>query len=227
VVPAGTRGLAGLEGACPVSLRDGRGQDGAEPPPDWISEFGGSTWTRTADPDGTPGQWYLHLYAPAQPDLNWANPEVAAEFEAILRFWFDLGIDGFRIDVAHGLVKDPEFGDVGDLAGPLPMDAGDEVDHPHWDRPLLHEIYRSWRWIADSYEPRRVFAGEIWVGRPHRLVRYLRPDELHTAFDYLICPWLADLLRRTIDETIESHRGVGAPPTWVLSNHDVPPEVSR
>jgi alpha-glucosidase len=109
------------------------------------------------------------------------------------------------------------------------MNAGDEVDHPHSDRPLLHEIYRSWRRIADSYEPKRVFAGEIWVCRPHRLVRYLRPDELHTAFnfDYLICPWRADLLCRTIDETIESHRGVGAPPTWVLSNHDVPREVSR
>ena len=210
-------------------FRDGRGPAGEDPPNDWISEFGGPAWSRVLDGSDGTGQWYLHLCSPAQPDLNWKNPEVVAEFEQILKFWFDLGIDGFRIDVAHGLAKDPEHSDIGDLTWPLPLVTSDDLIHPHWDRPEVHAIYRSWRQIADSYRPKRMFAGEVWVGRPHRLVQYVRLDELHTAFnfDYLICPWRAELLRQTINDTISSHTTVGAPPTWVLSNHDVPREVSR
>jgi alpha-glucosidase len=206
-------------------FRDGSGPDGAEPPNDWESMFGGRAWTRVPD-----GQWYLHLFAPEQPDLDWENPEVRADFEATLRFWFDRGIDGFRIDVAHGLIKADGLNNVGELVWPLPPEGElGQGEHPHWDQPTVHEIYRAWRKIADSYDDPRVFVAEAWVQPAARLVDYVRPDELHTAFnfEFLNTPWRADLLRQTIDRTLGAHRRVGAPPTWVLANHDVPREVSR
>ncbi len=217
-------------------FRRGRGPDGELPPNDWKSTFGGSAWTRVIEPDGQPGEWYLHLFAPEQPDVNWEQPEVRAEFEAMLRFWFDRGVDGFRIDVAHSLIKEEGLPDVGDLQWPM---ARVEVDgalvrpewvpHPHWDRDEVHDVYRQWRAVADSYDDPRVFVAEAWVDEPERLARYVRADELHTAFNfsYLTSPWLAPALRRTIDETLAEHAEVGAPPTWVLSNHDVARHVSR
>jgi alpha-glucosidase len=213
-------------------FRDGRGDDGGQPPNDWISQFGGPAWSRVVDPGGRPGQWYLHLYAPEQPDLNWNNPDVGADFERTLRFWFDRGVDGFRIDVAHGLVKADGLTDVGGLSWPLPpsdQDEDEDVEHPHWDRQEVHDIYRGWRALADSYPEPRVFVAEAWVSRPHRLVRYVRRDELHTAFnfEFLVAPWRAEQLRETIDRTLEAHESVGAPATWVLANHDVAREVSR
>jgi alpha-glucosidase len=210
-------------------FRDGRGPSGELAPNDWVSRFGGSAWTRSVDADGRPGQWYLHLFAPEQPDLNWRNPEVWDDFERTLRFWFDRGVDGFRIDVAHGLTKAEELTDVGELTWPLAADVRDDVEHPHWDRPDVHDVYRAWRKVADSYPGERVFVAEAWVDRPDRLVRYVRGDELHTAFnfDFLVSPWRADRLRRTIDRTLAAHASVGAPPTWVLANHDVAREVSR
>jgi len=210
-------------------FRDGRGRSGELAPNDWVSRFGGSAWTRSVDADGRPGQWYLHLFAPEQPDLNWRNPEVWDDFERTLRFWFDRGVDGFRIDVAHGLTKAEGLTDVGELTWPLAADVGEDVEHPHWDRPDVHDVYRAWRKVADSYPGERVFVAEAWVDRPDRLVRYVRGDELHTAFnfDFLVSPWRADRLRRTIDRTLAAHASVGAPPTWVLANHDVAREVSR
>ncbi|WP_338836688.1 glycoside hydrolase family 13 protein [Gordonia polyisoprenivorans] len=201
-------------------FRDGRGEDGSLAPNDWVSCFGGPAWTRLPD-----GQWYLHLFAPDQPDLNWANPEVVAEFEDVLRFWFDRGLDGFRIDVAHGLMKQPDLAD----AGPRIASSQHVQAHPAWDQDSVHEVYRGWRTIADSYDPPKVFVGEIWVPDNDRLVRYLRPDELHTAFqfDFLRTPWRADALRTVIDDAREAVRDVGAPPTWVLSNHDVTRVVTR
>jgi alpha-glucosidase len=206
-------------------FRPGRGTGGELPPNDWRSVFGSSAWTRVTQPDGDPGEWYLHLFAPQQPDLNWADAEVRAEFESILRFWFDRGVDGFRIDVAHGLVKAPELPDLGpddeDILAPP-----DRSDHPHWDRDGVHEIYRGWRAVADSYPEPRVFVAEAWVERPERLARYLRADELHTAFnfDVLRAPLRAEWLRSTIDQSLAA---AGAPATWVLSNHDVVRHVSR
>lgn len=206
-------------------FRAGRGPQGDAPPNDWMSEFGGPAWTRITEADGRPGPWYLHLFAPEQPDLNWDNPEVRAECESVLRFWFDRGVDGFRIDVAHGLVKAEGLPDIGQRR----MPAHEDADHPHWDRPGVHEIYRSWRRLAESYDPPRIYVAEAWVSPPSRVVQYVRPDELHTTFnfDFLVAPWRADWLRRTIDQTIASHAEVGAPPTWVLSNHDVARPVSR
>jgi alpha-glucosidase len=209
-------------------FRDGRGPGGMLPPNDWRSRFGGRAWTRITEPDGSPGQWYLHLFAPEQPDLNWASREVRAEFESILRFWFDRGVDGFRIDVAHGLAKHPDLPDLG-----LPEDAlfdhhSDKEDHPHWDRDGVHEIYQTWRKIADSYAGDRVFVAEAHV-RPERLAGYLRPDELHTAFNFafLRSAWDPVMLREAIDDSVAALEPVGAPATWVLSNHDVPRHVTR
>jgi alpha-glucosidase len=200
-------------------FRDGRGY---EPPNDWGSRFGGPAWTRVAD-----GQWYLHLFAPGQPDFDWTNAQVRADFEQTLRFWFDRGVDGFRIDVAHGLAKVDGLPDVGE--GDWVLGGQQPAGHPHWDVDAVHDIYRGWRAIADSYDVPRVFVAEAWITDPDRLVRYLRTDELHTAFnfDFLTAPWRADALRATIDTTLAAHRTVGAPPTWVLSNHDVLREVSR
>jgi alpha-glucosidase len=207
-------------------FRDGSGPDGSEPPNNWMSNFGGRAWTRVTEPDGTPGQWYLHLFAPQQPDLDWTNDEVRAEFESILRFWLDRGVDGFRIDVAHGLAKDPEMPDLGDEHAT----SGQAVEgHPHWDVDEVHEVYRAWRRITDSYPGDRVFVAEVWVQSFDRLVLYLRPDELHTAFNFafLLAPWDAAALRAAVDQTLESHASVGAPATWVLSNHDVIRHVTR
>ncbi len=217
-------------------FRPGRGEDGALPPNGWESVFGGSAWQRVTEPDGSPGEWYLHLFAPEQPDLNWDHPEVRADFEATLRFWFDRGVDGFRIDVAHSLVKQEGLPEAESMEWPRqPVEVDGELrrapwqPHPHWDRDEVHDIYRAWRRLADSYDPPRVFVAEAWVDEPERLVRYLRPDELHTAFNftYLQAPWDAGYLRHVIAETLNEHRAVGAPATWVLSNHDVARHVSR
>ncbi|SFI98693.1 alpha-glucosidase [Amycolatopsis sacchari] len=202
-------------------FRPGKGS--GAPPNDWRSVFGGPAWTRVAD-----GEWYLHLFDASQPDLNWDLPEVRAEFEDVLRFWLDRGVDGFRIDVAHGLVKHPGLPDLGvdheDLVKPP-----DRTNHPHWDRDEVHEIYRSWRRITESYGEDRIFVAEAWVSRPERLANYVRPDELHTAFnfDFLRCAWDAGALRAVIDSSIGALREVGAPATWVLSNHDVVRHVTR
>ena len=208
-------------------FRDGRGRDGDQPPNDWASNFGGSAWKRVTEGDGRPGQWYLHLFAAEQPDLDWTNPEVGADFEQTIRFWFDLGVDGFRIDVAHGLVKAAGLPDVGPTIWPPPGVA--RVQHPHWDRDGVHEIYRRWRALADAYDPPRVFVAEAWVHNPQRLAQYVRPDELHTAFnfEFLLAPWRAPAIREAIVDALNAHEAVGAPPTWVLSNHDTVREVSR
>jgi alpha-glucosidase len=210
-------------------FRPGRGKDGEEPPNDWQSVFGGPAWHRVTEADGKPGEWYLHLFAPEQPDVNWANPEVRAEFESTLRFWFGRGVDGFRIDVANSLVKQEGLPDL--LGAPTRLDADSplEAEHPHWDRSQVHDIFREWRLIADDYPEPRVFVAEAWVHNPKRLARYVRADELHTAFnfDFLQASWTAPTLRASIDTTLAEHAAVGAPPTWVLSNHDVARNVSR
>lgn len=199
----------------------GRGEEGELPPNDWQSYFGGPAWTRLTEADGTPGFWYLHMFAPEQPDLNWEHPEVRAEFEDILHFWLRRGVDGFRIDVAHGLAKKPGLPDVGSHPDP--------ADLPYQDCDDVHDIYRSWRRISDGYDGERAFVGEVWLPTPEQFARYLRPDELHSAFnfDFLCCPWDADALRRVIDSTLAAHRPVDAPPTWVLSNHDTIRHVTR
>jgi alpha-glucosidase len=200
-------------------FRPGRGPAGDLPPNNWQSIFGGPAWTRVTALDGTPGEWYLHLFAPQQPDFNWASPEVRAEFEAILRFWFDRGVDGIRIDSGALLTKDPRLPDI---------EPGPDGQAFYTDRDDVHDIYRAWRAVARQY-PGRVLIGEIWLADAARLARYLSPDELHTVFNfpYLCCPWDAARLRQVIDSTLAFHAAAGAPATWVLSNHDVDRHVSR
>ncbi|HXI79506.1 MAG TPA: glycoside hydrolase family 13 protein [Verrucomicrobiae bacterium] len=202
-------------------FRPGGGPDGSIPPTRWISNFGGETWSRTQNPDGTPGDWYLHLFTPQQPDLNWEHPDVRREHEDILRFWFDRGAGGVRIDSAALLIKDPALPEVPDSPAP--------GGHPNTDRDGLHEVYRSWRAVADGYPGERVLVGELWLPDPERFASYLRPDELHTAFnfDFMARPWDAASLTASIEETLAIHAPVGAPATWVLSNHDVTRPVTR
>ena len=202
-------------------FRPGRGENGELPPNDWQSVFGGRAWTRVANPDGTPGEWYLHLFAAEQPDLNWNNPKVAEEHEDVLRFWFDRGVDGVRIDSATMPAKDPELPDFDHQHPPVP--------HPYVDRDAVHEIYRGWRAVADGYAEPRALIGEVWLDKPDRLAAYLRADEMHSAFnfDYLNCPWDAVKLREAVDSTLDGHAPVGAAATWVLSNHDVTRHLTR
>ena len=210
-------------------FRPGRGEDGDEPPNGWLSNFGGRTWSRTTSPDGTPGDWYLHLFAPEQPDLNWENPKVRAEFEDVLRFWLDRGVDGIRIDSAAMLVKDPALPEVPGGGPASTIDDATLGGHPYVDRDEVHEVYRGWRRVTDAYDGDRALIGEVWLPDRERFTAYLRPDELHTAFnfDFLSCPWDAARLRACIDGTLEAHALVGAPATWVLSNHDVTRHVTR
>ncbi len=199
----------------------GRGVDGSEMPNAWTSNFSGPAWTRTRNADGTPGEWYLHLFSAEQPDLNWSNPDVRAEHEAILAFWFERGVAGVRIDSAALLVKDEALPEI--PAEPKPG------EHPNTDRDELHDIYRSWRAVADSFPGTRILVGELWLPDTERFAKYLRPDELHTAFnfDFLVRPWEAASLRTSIESTLSAHAPVGAPATWVLSNHDVTRPVTR
>lgn len=200
-------------------FRPGKG-DGSEPPTNWTAVFGGSAWERVPD-----GEWYLHLFDPSQPDLNWENEEVRAEFDSVFRFWLDRGIDGFRIDVAHGLVKDQTFPDVVGKAQILESDRG--ANHPFWDRDGVHEINRRWRAILDEYDDRMMVA-EAWVAAD-RLPLYLRPDEYHQSFnfDLLDTDWDAELFRDVITSSVAAADAVGAASTWVLSNHDVMRHATR
>ncbi|GAA3042244.1 glycoside hydrolase family 13 protein [Streptosporangium longisporum] len=202
-------------------FRPGRGAAGELPPNDWESIFGGPAWTRLPD-----GEWYLHLFAPQQPDLNWENPEVHAEFESILRFWLDLGVDGFRVDVAHGMVKAEGLPDVGH-PDQVKMIGADVV--PFFDQDGVHEIHRSWRRLLDSYPGERIGVAEAWAPSPQRLANYVRPDEMHQAFNFhfLKTPWDADAFRAVVQESLATADLVGAPSTWVLSNHDVKRHLTR
>lgn len=213
-------------------FRDGAGPNGDEPPNDWQSAFGGPAWTRVSEADGSSGQWYLHLFAPQQPDLDWNCPDVDAEFLGILEFWLARGIDGFRIDVAHGLVKADGLPDIGyAYLGVLPNRVAEPhhvEDHPHWDREEVHDIYRRWRRLDDRY-PHVTFVGEVVIEDFARTARYVRPDELHSAFNFpfVRAPWDAGALHDVIDDTIREFSAVDAITTWVLGNHDVTRVATR
>ncbi|MFT4231881.1 MAG: glycoside hydrolase family 13 protein [Leucobacter sp.] len=198
--------------------------DPARLPNDWPSEFGGPAWSTSPD-----GQWYLHLFDSKQPDLNWANPAVREAFEDILRFWLDRGVDGFRVDVAHGLVKADGLPDVGRTREELQEEDLPTHLAPYWDQDGVHEIYRSWRAILDAYPGDRAMVAEAWVKPYERLARYVRSDEHHQAFNFafLDARWNASALRTSIVDSYRANDAVGAPTTWVLSNHDVIRHATR
>ncbi|SEB43531.1 alpha-glucosidase [Paramicrobacterium humi] len=219
-------------------FRDGRGENGDEAPNNWEAVFGGSAWTRVVEPDGTPGQWYLHLFDPSQPDFNWHNEEVRAMFRDVLRFWLDRGVDGFRVDVAHGMIKAdglPDYTpaqDSGSMGGLMPGAEDDEsepVSAPYWGQDGVHEIYRDWHAVLAEYDGERVLCAEAWVDPLSKMALWVRPDEMQQAFNfpYLETPWNAARLRSVIDDSISAFSAVGAPSTWVLSNHDVVRHASR
>jgi len=204
-------------------FRDGKGQHGELPPNNWQSVFGGPAWTRVTEADGAPGQWYLHSFDPGQPDFDWRDQAVRTYFDEVLAFWFDRGVDGFRIDVAHGHVKAEG---LPDWPGADTGDGGH--NYAMWDQPEVHEIYRSWRRVGDAYPEPKYFVGEIWVPSPDSLADYLRTDELHQAFTFelLVQPWNAARMRAAI-ETGLGLPGAGGVPAWTLSNHDVHRPVTR
>jgi alpha-glucosidase len=232
-------------------IRPGRGPGGLEPPNNWLSAFGGGAWTRLDEarrlpgPDGSPPaparaaagepvEWYLHLFAPEQPDWDWSDPAVRADHERTLRFWLDRGVDGFRIDVSHGLVKDGELRD--NPPGPRATPATSfraQLEPYVWDQEGVHDVYRSWRALLDGYRDadgrERVLIGETWVEDPDRLARYVRPDELNLTFSFslLTVEWSAARWHQALDDTLAATAAVGAPPTWVLANHDVTRPVTR
>lgn len=203
-------------------FRDGRGIDGEEPPNNWQSIFGGRAWTRTTAADGTPGQWYLHLFDSSQPDFNWANAEVWEEFRRILRFWLDRGVDGFRVDVAHALVKDPALPDYTPDPDGASM-GGDSAPAPYFEQPGVHDVYRDWRALLNEYSGDRALCGEAWVSTLKDTALWVRDDEMHQTFNFhfLETAWNAEALKGVINDSIEAFASVGAPSTWVLSNHDV------
>ncbi|WP_246078559.1 glycoside hydrolase family 13 protein [Modestobacter excelsi] len=203
-------------------FRDGRGPDGGEPPNNWPSVFGGPAWTRVPD-----GQWYLHLFAPEQPDLDFTDPEVVEDLETTMRFWLDRGVDGFRIDVAHGMAKPDGLPDM------VPMeDTGLLADHGpgdhRFDQDGVHLVHRRVRTVLDGY-PGTMAVGEVWVSDDDRLAEYIRADELHLAFNFklLTSAWDPAALRTAIDHSLATVAGTPAPACWVLSNHDRPRHVSR
>ena len=206
-------------------FRDGLGPAGLHPPNNWVSVFGGPAWTRVVEPDGNPGQWYLHLFDPEQPDLNWDNPEVFEDLEKTLRFWLDRGIDGFRIDVAHGMAKPPG---LPDMKNPdLPMLTLDD-DDPRFNHDGVHEIHRGIRTVLNRY-PDAVTIGEIWVFDNGDFAKYLRPDELHLGFNFRLvrAKFDATEIREAIENSLAAAELAHSAPTWCLSNHDVEREVTR
>ena len=222
-------------------FRTGRGPDGAEPPNNWRSVFGGLAWTRVEGTD----QWYLHIFDTTQPDLEWLNPEVGDMFEDVLRFWLDRGVDGFRVDVAHGLRKAPGLPDQVitpeeqrhlDLAAAGATDEDDSMidapeieDEPFWDQPEVHEIYRRWHDVLADYPGDRMAVAEAWARTPDAVAAYVRPDELNQAFNFawLLSDWSAASFGEVVETTLASLDAVGGAATWVLSNHDVQRHVSR
>ena len=199
----------------------GKGVNGELPPNNWMSIFGGIAWTEILDPKGEKtGWWYLHLFDTHQPDVNWNHPDIVREFDDTLRFWFDRGIDGIRIDVAQGMIKEDGYPDVRDSSDPALLDPHAK---PYFDQPGVHEVYRRWRRIADSYDPPRVFVAEAWLDTPEKRARYLRADELHTGFnfDLLTAEWDGARWRDIVTSSMAADALVGAPTTWVTENHDV------
>ncbi|HAG60737.1 MAG TPA: alpha-amylase [Arthrobacter bacterium] len=212
-------------------FRDGKGTNGELPPSDWDSVFGGSAWERITEPDGTPGQWYMHIFAKEQPDLNWSSREVRDDFLKTLRFWSDRGVDGFRVDVAHALTKDltePLLSQLELSVANSGTDGFDDGSHPFWDRDEVHEIYAEWRAVFNEYNPPRTAVAEAWVHATRR-ARYASPAGLGQAFnfDLLQADFDAVEYREIITRNLAEARDTGASSTWVFSNHDVVRHATR
>jgi alpha-glucosidase len=210
-------------------FKDGLGENGELPPNNWVSMFGGPAWTRVIEKDGTPGQWFVHLFDSSQPDLNWSNEKVQEAFEDIFRFWLDRGVDGFRVDQPHAMAKAKGLPDH-----PYVAEAGagfieGRENPPMWFQEEVHPIFRRWRKILESYDGDRAMCGEAYVYPLSLMAQWVRPDEFHQTFNFrfLDAGWDLKKLFDAINESFEAFDGVGAPSTWVLNNHDVMRHASR
>jgi alpha-glucosidase len=207
-------------------FREGSGPGGIRPPNNWVSIFGGPAWTRVVETDGNPGQWYLHLFDAEQPDLNWDNPEVFDDLEKTLRFWLKRGIDGFRIDVAHGMAKPPGLPDMEIIEAEVLL--ADMDDDPRFNNDGVHEIHRQIRRVFNDY-PDAVAIGEVWVYDNEQFSRYVRDDELHLAFNFRLLRAEFDAvdIRGAIENSMAAAVLADATPSWTLANHDVDREPTR
>jgi alpha-glucosidase len=210
-------------------FKDGKGENGELPPNNWVSMFGGPAWTRTTNPDGTPGQWYVHLFDSSQPDLNWENPKVQEAFETILHFWLDRGVDGFRVDQPHAMGKAAGLPDHPDIERAGAGFIEGEASPPMWFQESVHPIFRKWRAILDSYPGDRAMCGEAYVLPLSFMALWVRPDEFNQTFNFrfLDSEWKPEILFNSINESFAAFDGVGAPSTWVLSNHDIIRHATR
>ena len=210
-------------------FKEGRGENGELPPNNWLSLFGGPAWTRVTEADGKPGQWYCHLFDSSQPDLNWENPEVQSTFENILRFWLDRGVDGFRVDQPHAMGKAEGLPDHPDIKRAGAGFIEGEPSPPMWFQESVHPIFRRWRNILDSYDGERAMCGEAYVLPLSFMALWVRSDEFNQTFNfrYLDSEWQPQIIFNTVNESYTAFDEVGAPSTWVLSNHDVIRHASR
>ena len=210
-------------------FKDGLGENGELPPNNWVSMFGGPAWTRVTESDGKPGQWFVHLFDSSQPDFNWANPEVQLEFENVLKFWLDRGVDGFRVDQPHAMAKAAGLPDhtYVEEAGAGFIEGRENP--PMWFQEEVHDVFRKWRKILESYPGDRAMCGEAYVYPLALMAKWVRPDEFHQTFNFrfLDAGWNPKKLVAAINESFEAFDGVGAPSTWVLNNHDVIRHTSR
>ncbi|MDO5663051.1 MAG: alpha-amylase family glycosyl hydrolase, partial [Brachybacterium sp.] len=208
-------------------FRDGAGEHGELPPNNWTSIFHGDAWTRVTEADGSPGQWYLHIFDDTQPDWNWENPAVHEMFHGILRFWLDRGVDGFRVDVAHGMVKPAGLPDAEINAQGL-IDIPEGGTPIYFDNDGVLEIYQDWRPILEEYDGDRMMVLEAWIPE-QRLPLYIAPDKAHQSFNFgfLQARWGVETMREAIERPLELADAVDAPTTWVLSNHDVIRHATR
>jgi len=211
-------------------FRDGKGKQGELPPNNWESVFGGPAWTRITEPSGEPGQWYLHIFDSSQPDFNWNNPAVAEEFDSVLRFWLDRGAAGFRIDVAHGMIKADGLPDVIENNSTMTGVSKDLEDyqHPFWGQDGVHAINRRFRKVLDEYEDRAMCA-EAWLPKIDKMALWVRPGEYHQTFNFgmMDTEWSREGYTKVVDDSLAAFGGVGAPSTWVLSNHDTIRHITR
>jgi alpha-glucosidase len=216
-------------------FRDGKGEGGNEPPNNWHAVFGGSAWSRITEPDGTPGQWYLHTFAEQQIDLNWSNADVIDHFDRMLRFWFDRGVEGFRCDAVVPAGKAPGLPDAPPVPeGTRPTDvAGRNPYSMH--RPEGHVAWQHWREVVDQYEvehPGRVLllvAEAYTPGEPELLLKYANQHEFHQcfAFDLMLAPWIASYYVEALRSNLDALNAAGVAASWTMNNHDAQRSVTR
>jgi alpha-glucosidase len=216
-------------------FRDGKGEHGELPPNNWKAVFGGPAWSRITEPDGTPGQWYLHIFTPWQPDFNWDSEDVKDHFDRMLRFWFDRGVEGFRVDAVGVVGKETGLPDQEVLADGVKatQQAGANV-HVQF-QPKAHDYWRRWRRVIDTYEaehPGRqlVTVSEAYTpGRPELLLKFVEPDQFHQSFsfDLMLAPWIAGPIRQSVADVYDVLTPAGAALTWTLNNHDTQRAVTR